>query len=147
MDERGAFDTLRLALIRCGEVDEVSYAAVPLLARLSASSGVPAWEFIGLIAEVEAQRARGAGDPVPADLAPAYFQTMRELPQLIVGCYPEGRGQEVVGILAGALAVAFGQPQLGMAVMEWGSELHHRQGSVECQVCGERYQPPGYSLH
>jgi hypothetical protein len=146
MDERGAFDTLRLALIRCGEVDEVSYAAVPHLARLSASSGVPLWEFIGLIAEVEARRACDGAAPVPADLAPGYFQTVRELPRLIAACHPDGWREEVVGILAGALAVAFGQPRLGMAVMELGGELQHRQGKVECQACGEWYEPPGYTF-
>lgn len=146
MDERGAFDTLREALIRCGEVDEVSYAAVPHLAKLSASSGVPLWEFIGLIAEVEARRTSDGANPVPADLAPAYFQTVRDLPRLIAGCHPDGWGEEVVGILTGALAIASGQPRLGMAIMELGSELQYRQGQVECAICGELYDPPGYSL-
>src|SRR5262245_61316517 len=67
-DERGAFDSLRLALIRCGEVDAASYAAVPHLARIGKVDVVPAWERLGLIAEVEAHRACGQGQPVPEDL-------------------------------------------------------------------------------
>src|SRR6516165_1546533 len=89
MDERAAFDSLRLALIRCGEVDEVSYAAAPHLARLSKSGGLPRWEYLGLLAEVEARRICGRGTPLPEDLASPYFQAIHELPSLISENCPE----------------------------------------------------------
>jgi hypothetical protein len=146
MDERGAFDSLRLALIRCGEVDEVSYAAAPHLARLSKTGGLPPWEYLGLLAEVEAHRACGLGADVPEDLSPAYFQAIRELPRSVSELASADRGTEAVATLAGALAVASGQPRLGMVIMELGGELHHRHGKVECPACGEEYDPPGYSL-
>jgi hypothetical protein len=146
MDERGAFDSLRLAVIRCGEVDDVSYAAAPHLARLSKISGLPPWEYLGLLAEVEARRACGLGPPVPEDLAPAYLESVQELPRLVSERASAGLGTEAVATLAGALTVALGQPRLGMAIMELGSELRHRDGKVECPACGQEYQPSGYSF-
>ena len=119
MDERGAFDSLRLALVRCNEVDEVSYAATPHLARLCKSGGIPPWEYIQLIAQVESCRALGRGPKVPEDTAPGYFHVIRELPQLISEVSLEGAHEEiVVANLASALAVGLGQPQLGEAILE-----------------------------
>jgi hypothetical protein len=140
MDERSAFDTLRLALIRCGEVDEVSYAAVPHLARLSKSGALVEWEYIGLLAEVEARRACGFGPEVPQDLAAAYFKTINDLPRLVGEVRPKEAREEPVAVLAGALAVALGQPRLGMAIMELGGMLQHGGGNIECPACGEEIE-------
>src|SRR5262249_45963801 len=120
--------------------------AVPHLARLSQAGGLPPWEYLGLLAEVESRRACGLGPTVPEDLAPSYFQSVRELKRLISECASTGMSMKAAATLAGALTVALGQPRLGMSIMELGSELEHRDGKVECLACGEEYQPSGYSF-
>jgi hypothetical protein len=118
LEERQALDSLRLALLPCGDVDEASYAAVPHLARIGTSKDLPAAAWIGLIAKVEAQRQLGPVEPMPDDLARAYFATVATLPALIAQYRPRNCNMREAAALAGALAVALGQPQLGLAIEE-----------------------------
>lgn len=131
MDARGAFDSLRLALIACGSVDEVAYATVPHLARLNSVGDPPSWEYIDLIAQVEIHRICWRSPPVPEDLAPAYFQTLRDLPRLIAACDSAGLSDQAVAALAGALVVSFGRHRFGAAIMELGSQ-RHREDQTAC---------------
>jgi len=146
MDEEGAFRSLKLAVIRCGQVDEVSYAAVPHLLSLAKSGGLMPWDYLGLVAEIEARRTVGMGSTVPDDLARAYFDALQGVPQLVADCKPNGASENVVGRLAGVLAVAYGQPRLGMAIIELGYELQEGKGKISCSECGEAYAVPKHLL-
>jgi hypothetical protein len=134
MEERQALDSLRFALISCGDPDDASYAAVPHLARLGKTLTLPAWEWIALIAEVEARRVCRRGAAVPADLAEAYQAAVVALPQLIADCRPPHCTAREAVAFAGALAIALGHARLGLEIWERADEPGEESGPVTCPV-------------
>lgn len=67
-----------------GDVGEVSYAAVPHLARIHAARGLNDWNTYALVAVIELARENGKNPEVPPWLKEEYFQAIQDLAKL--GC-------------------------------------------------------------
>jgi hypothetical protein len=128
------------ALCHQSDVYLASYAAVPHFVRLcqGASQGGRI-ELLHLVAWIEACRHRSAAPPIPEDLAGAYHDAIARLPALIATCFEQVWDDGTSRILAGALVIAKGNPRLGMAILDFDTE-------IQCPECDAVFATPGYDL-
>jgi hypothetical protein len=114
---------------------------------MTKSGGLMEWDYLGLVAEIEARRACGMGSLLPEDLSNAYHEAIGSIPRLVADVQPKAASETAIAALAGALAISFGKPRLGMAIMELGWELNLGHGKIACPASGEQYYVPRFMLN
>lgn len=119
--------SLRSALCHQGDVYTASYATVPPIVRIGASSTstTPDWRFFGLPASIEIARLSGNGPTIPAHLAKAYGAVWQALQNIIHAIAAKPWDELLSRCTAGTLVVAKGHVLLADTIMELSPEAIH----------------------
>jgi hypothetical protein len=112
-DVEEAWDELWTELYHQGDIGEVSYAAVPMLARIHAARGVPDFNTYAFAVTVEEARQSSRNPPLPRWLEAAYHAAWRELTELALRDLRDATDPTLVSFTIAAIAVGKGQPMLG----------------------------------
>jgi hypothetical protein len=106
------------ALAHQGDVYPASFAAVPhVVAALARDPAGADADYLKFPAWVEVCRQRRSVE-VPADLSPAYFDALAELPSLVVAASPREWDDNYVAVALAALAAAKGSVAVAEAALE-----------------------------
>ena len=111
------------ALAHQGDVYSASFAAVPHVIGALASAPLKAdLSYFQFPAWVEICR-RKKSVAVPADLAPAYFESLSRLLTLVAEAASRQWDESFLACALSAIAAAKGQPMVAEAVLELSSEV------------------------
>ncbi len=104
------------------EIGEVSYAAVPYLARFVQNSKTIDWNALALISAIEL--ARPTGPKIPSDVSDEYFLAIKTIPSVLAN-HPSSEWDELTTRSAvSCIALAKGQRELAKAIRRY--ELRSR---------------------
>ncbi len=128
------------ALCHQDDVYTASYAAVPHLVRIAASRAPhERGAFVHFVAWVEVCRQSGRGPAIPADLADAYSDALRQAARTTLESLALAWDTEAYRVLLGGLAVFQGHAPLAATIIDPPDE-------IECPHCGTLFPSPGHAL-
>jgi hypothetical protein len=111
------------SLAHQGDVYSASFAAVPhVIACLARQPTKADFSFFHFPAWVEICR-RKNGEPIPQDLAPAYFGALRRLPSLVAAAAEREWDEPLLSCALAAIAAAKGFGAVAEAVLEMNAEV------------------------
>lgn len=98
-----------------GDVDDASYAAVPVLADIQRNSRALGWNVYALCAAIETERHRKTNPPLPEWLRDEYESAWRLLPALALDDLRDAKHRVLVQSALSVVAIAKGM--LGMGAL------------------------------
>jgi hypothetical protein len=111
------------ALAHQGDVYSASFAAVPHIVNALASAPLTAdFSYFQFPAWVEICRVKN-NTSVPSDLAPAYFESLSQLPVLVAAASSRSWDEDFLCCALSAIAAAKGQPLVAEAALELSPEV------------------------
>ena len=122
-DREEPWFSLWSALAHQGDVYSASFAAVPHVVDALASAPLTAdFTYFQFPAWVEVCRVKN-NVSIPADLAPAYFESLARLPALVAAASSRSWDEDFLCCALSAIAAAKGQPLVAEAVLELSPDV------------------------
>ena len=110
--DRAAWAELWNELHHQGDVDDASYASLPLLVE-ACRNGPRDWNFYGLVATIETERHRVSNPDLPTWLEDRYYLALGEAKRLALSDLATATNPLVIFSAMAVVALAAGQPELG----------------------------------
>ena len=109
---QGDWDELWQELHHQGDVGLASYAAVPLIARITEQAAVPDWNPFALVATIEEARISGPNPALPNWMKSDYEAAWKRLFAVAHRLLPDAADDELIRSLLSVLAFGKSQPLL-----------------------------------